>query len=343
MTINFTDAVKFYKELQHQKDAWNWLQSQIPPETLEFFAIKYRNAPKSTEKYNNDWDGIYAAAKDAGAKFPEVVCAQWALESGWGKHTSGKNNFYGLKGSGSNVNTQEFINGQWITIKAGFIDFPDLLTCTSYLVDRWYKNFGQFKGVNRATNRNECAQLLVKEGYATDPTYANKLMQIMDRQIGPEKKTELPKPTPTPAPTPTKEFNPWSPFTYKITPHITYGELTLNQENRRFNKQYQCETALELCQFLEKARTQFGNKPLIITSGNRPPAVNKSVGGASNSEHLYSAPDVGAVDFYIEGVSVWSLQDWCDRNWPYSLGYGAPKGFVHVGIRKGKPKVRWDY
>ncbi len=119
--------------------------------------------------------------------------------------------------------------------------------------------------------------------------------------------------------------------------------MTLNQENRRFNKQYQCETALELCQFLEKARTQFGNKPLIITSGNRPPAVNKSVGGASNSEHLYSAPDVGAVDFYIEGVSVWSLQDWCDRNWPYSLGYGAPKGFVHVGIRQGKPKVRWDY
>jgi len=343
MSIKLVEAARYFKEQSHQIDAWEWLQAQISSETLESFAVKYRNAPKSTEKYNNDWDGIYTAAKDAGAKFPEVVCAQWALESGWGKHTSGKNNFYGLKGSGSNVNTQEFINGQWITIKAGFIDFPDLLTCTSYLADRWYKDFGQFKGVNRATNRNECAQLLVKEGYATDPTYANKLMQIMDRQLGPEKKTEPPKPTPTPAPTPTKEFNPWSPFTYKITPHITYGELTLNQENRRFNKQYQCETALELCQFLEKARTQFGNKPLIITSGNRPPAVNKSVGGASNSEHLYSAPDVGAVDFYIEGVSVWSLQDWCDRNWPYSLGYGVPKGFVHVGIRQGKPKVRWDY
>jgi hypothetical protein len=25
------------------------------------------------------------------------------------------------------------------------------------------------------------------------------------------------------------------------------------------------------------------------------------------------------------------------------LGYGAPKGFVHLGIRKGRPRVRWDY
>jgi len=285
MSIKLVEAARYFKEQPHQIDAWNWLQTQIPSETLESFAIKYRTAPKPVETYSNTWEGVMKAGKDAGAKYPECVAAQWALESNWGKDTSGTHNYYGLKGSGTTVNTQEFINGQWITIKAGFIDFPDLLTCTSYLVDRWYKNFGQFKGVNRATNRNECAQLLVKEGYATDPTYANKLMQIMDRQLGPEKKTEPPKPTPTPAPTPTKEFNPWSPFTYKITPHITYGELTLNQENRRFNKQYQCETALELCQFLEKARTQFGNKPLIITSGNRPPAVNKSVGGASNSEH----------------------------------------------------------
>ena len=25
------------------------------------------------------------------------------------------------------------------------------------------------------------------------------------------------------------------------------------------------------------------------------------------------------------------------------LGYGAPKGFVHLGIRQGSPRVRWDY
>jgi hypothetical protein len=37
------------------------------------------------------------------------------------------------------------------------------------------------------------------------------------------------------------------------------------------------------------------------------------------------------------------VQDWCDLNWPFSLGYGAPKGFIHLGIRAGRPRVRWDY
>jgi len=336
VTIKLTDAAKFFEESQHQIDAWNWLQAQILPEILESFAVKYRNKSQAQPEILNTWEGVYTAAKKAGAKFPECVSAQWALESGWGAHASGKNNFFGLKGAGSTVSTQEFINGQWITIKTGFIDFPDLQTCVCYLVDRWYKNFKEFKGVNKATSRNECARLLVQEGYATDPDYSTKLIQLMDRQLQTtgEKKNDA---------VPVNGFNPWSPFTYKITPNVTYGELTLNQEARRFTKQYQCDTAKELCVFLEKVRKQFNNKPLIITSGSRPEPINSQVGGAKNSEHTYNAPSKGAVDFYVDGVDVYTVQAWCDKNWPYSLGYGAPKGFVHLGIREGKPRVRWDY
>ena len=127
----------------------------------------------------NTWKGVKAAAKAAGAKYPEVVAAQWALESGWGKHTSGKHNYFGLKGQGSERETKEFINGQWITIKAGFIDFPDLQTCVSYLVDRWYRDYKNYKGVNRAVSREDCARLLQKEGYATDPSYPEKLIKLM--------------------------------------------------------------------------------------------------------------------------------------------------------------------
>ena len=334
MTIKLTDAAEFFNKEQHQIDAWNWLQSQLTPEVLESFSVKYRNKP--IKESTITWDVVVKTAKEAGSAWPECVAAQWALESGWGQHTSGKNNYFGLKGSGSTVETKEFINGQWITIKAGFIDFPDLKTCVSYLVDRWYKDFDGHKGVNRATSRNECARLLVKEGYATDPDYSTKLIQIMDRQlqnIG-EKKDVDPH---------ASNFTPWSPFTYKITPNITYGELTLNQEARRFTKQYQCDTAKELCLFLEKVRKQFGNKPLIITSASRPEPINTQVGGAKNSEHTYSAPSKGAVDFYVDGVDINTVQSWCDKNWPYSLGYGAPKGFVHLGIREGKPRVRWNY
>ena len=334
MTIKLTEAAEFFNKKPHQIDALEWLQSQLTPEVLESFSVKYRNKP--VKETTITWDVVVKTAKEAGAKFPECVAAQWALESGWGQHTSGKNNYFGLKGSGSTVETNEFINGQWITIKAGFIDFPDLKTCVSYLVDRWYKDFDGHKGVNRATSRNECARLLVKEGYATDPDYSIKLIQIMDRQlqnIG-EKKDVDPH---------ANNFTPWSPFTYKITPNITYGELTLNQEARRFTKQYQCDTAKELCLFLEKVRKQFGNKPLIITSASRPEPINTQVGGAKNSEHTYSAPSKGAVDFYVDGVDINTVQSWCDKNWPYSLGYGAPKGFVHLGIREGKPRVRWNY
>jgi GH24 family phage-related lysozyme (muramidase) len=138
-------------------------------------------------------------------------------------------------------------------------------------------------------------------------------------------------------------FTPESPFSFKITPHITYGEFALGQEARRFDHQHQCDTAVKLAQFLEKARTQFGGKPITITSGYRPAAVNRAVGGASQSEHLYNGIGVGAVDFNIIGADINAVQAWCDKTWPYSLGYGAPKGFVHLGIRQGSPRVRWDY
>jgi hypothetical protein len=150
------------------------------------------------------------------------------------------------------------------------------------------------------------------------------------------------KPAAPPQPA-TAKLTPDSPFTLRITPHIRLGEFALDQEARRFDHQHQLDTAAELAAFLERVRIAFGGKPIVITSGYRPPAINRQVGGASGSEHLYDAPGVGAVDWYIDGVDIYKLQDWCDREWPFSVGYGAPKGFVHLGIRKGRPRVRWDY
>jgi len=136
---------------------------------------------------------------------------------------------------------------------------------------------------------------------------------------------------------------PSAPFSARITPHVRLGEFALDQESRRFDHQYQVDTAAELASFLERARQRFGGHPIVITSGYRPTSVNAAVGGASRSEHLFNAPGVGAVDFYIKGADINAVQKWCDDNWPYSLGYGATKGFVHLGIRAGRPRARWDY
>jgi hypothetical protein len=137
-------------------------------------------------------------------------------------------------------------------------------------------------------------------------------------------------------------FQPGTPFSFKLTPNVTYGEFTQQSESRRFTQQHQCTTAMALAQFVQKARDHFGG-PAIITSGHRPPKINAQVGGASQSEHLYNAANTGAVDFYIDGASVYALQAWAHKEWPFSLGYGAAKGFIHVGMRPGKTRIRWDY
>lgn len=129
----------------------------------------------------NSWEGVSAHAKRMGAKFPELVAAQWALESGFGKHTSGKHNYFGLKGAGTTTSTKEFYDGQWVTIKAGFIDFPSLAACIEYLVSRWYLDWKSYKGVNHAPRREAAAKMLQSEGYATDPTYTDKLIRLMNQ------------------------------------------------------------------------------------------------------------------------------------------------------------------
>jgi GH24 family phage-related lysozyme (muramidase) len=149
----------------------------------------------------------------------------------------------------------------------------------------------------------------------------------------------LPKVEPPPA----AKVKPGDPFSTKLTPNFTLGEFALGQPARRFVAQHQVDTATELATFLERVRAAFGGKRITITSGYRNPTVNRQVGGASNSEHLYSEPGVGAVDWYVDGADIYKVQDWCIQNWPYSTGKGAPKGFIHTGIRKGRPKVVWGY
>ena len=166
------------------EDDADWIQTYRDPAIEEDPEVPIVLTGKENE---NSWGGVKAAAKVAGAKFPEVVAAQWALESGWGAHTSGDNNYFGIKAAEgepySTCTTWEHVDGKDVTIQAKFRDFDSLQDCIDDLVTMWYKDYKGYKGVNRAQTVGECCQLLVQESYATDPHYASKLMSIINRQI----------------------------------------------------------------------------------------------------------------------------------------------------------------
>ena len=201
LTIDqFTSFFVWYKDLPHQRLAVAELWKLMPVSLLEDDAdwIQTYRSPEeekpldtivmSGKESANSWGGVRAAAVKAGAKYPEVVCAQWALESAWGAHTSGENNYFGLKAVDgepySTCTTWEHSNGKDLTIQARFKDFDSLQDCVDQLVNQWYHDFRSYRGVNRANSVGECCQLLVQEGFATDPNYATKLMSIINRQTG---------------------------------------------------------------------------------------------------------------------------------------------------------------
>jgi len=59
---------------------------------------------------------------------------------------------------------------------------------------------------------------------------------------------------------------------------------------------------------LEGVRRILGNKPILVSSGYRCPQLNKVVGGASNSQHLYgqaadfTCPDFGTPEAVIRAI-----------------------------------------
>lgn len=137
-------------------------------------------APTIGPRYQPNWKAVEVVAKDKGARWPQVVAAQWALESGWGKHTSGKNNFFGIKGTpGTARETKEFLNGKWVTITDTFKDYPSPEACIEDLIRLWYKDYKSFKGINNAPHWEEACHMLRREGYATDPTYPVKLINLI--------------------------------------------------------------------------------------------------------------------------------------------------------------------
>lgn len=103
---------------------------------------------------------------------PSVCCGQAIWESGWGR-SAPANNLFGIKGSGSSQTTQEWVNGQYITITDSFQAYKNMGECFAGY-GNLLKN-GTYQGPKKITEgRNYLEQLeriQTPPQYATAPTY----------------------------------------------------------------------------------------------------------------------------------------------------------------------------
>jgi uncharacterized protein YcbK (DUF882 family) len=91
----------------------------------------------------------------------------------------------------------------------------------------------------------------------------------------------------------------------------------------------------ELVKLLQEIRNHFG-KPVTINSGFRTAAHNKSVGGATYSQHLYGM----AADIVVKGVTPREVAAYANTLMPYTGGIGIYNTFTHVDVRTAKS--RWN-
>lgn len=90
----------------------------------------------------------------------------------------------------------------------------------------------------------------------------------------------------------------------------------------------------DLVQILQNIRYKFG-KPVIINSAYRTPEYNKSVDGATYSQHTYGK----AADITIKGVKPKEIAAYAEHFLEGKGGIGIYKNFVHIDVRK--VKSRW--
>ena len=106
---------------------------------------------------------------------PCTVIAQGALESGYNINAP---TLFGIKGDGVVLDTSEYVNGEYVNIRDSFKAYPTITAAV-----QGYYELMQSDRYTPATSAveysEECRQLSIC-GYATDPNYADKLINIIE-------------------------------------------------------------------------------------------------------------------------------------------------------------------
>ena len=121
---------------------------------------------------------------------PDILIAQAALETGWGKHVipgpngSSSHNLFSIKADpawdGNTVtrSTLEFMEGRPVRVNAGFRAYDDIGHAFDDYADFIARNPRYQRALEKAADPRAYVRELQRAGYATDPDYARKILQI---------------------------------------------------------------------------------------------------------------------------------------------------------------------
>ena len=131
-----------------------------------------------------------AGAKQGGHVFPEAAAAEAALESGYGRSGLAieDSNLFGMKQHshplyGTHVlPTKEFENGEWITVNASWVHYPNWAACFSDRMSTLErlapaKGFEHYKAALEAKDAESYIRE-VSAKWSTDPNRGEKVLEI---------------------------------------------------------------------------------------------------------------------------------------------------------------------
>ncbi|RQT09820.1 D-Ala-D-Ala carboxypeptidase family metallohydrolase [Burkholderia contaminans] len=129
----------------------------------------------------------------------------------------------------------------------------------------------------------------------------------------------------------------------QLTDHFSLAELIASTEARKrdIDNTPSAETVdnlRRLAQTLEQARVLLGGKPILVSSGYRCPALNRAVGGVSDSAHLHGL----AADFVCPafGSPLEVVRKLAASNLPFDQVIHEGGRWVHIGLAADGKKPR---
>ena len=147
--------------------------NRLTQDNLNTAIIGSGNAPATVRLGTSGFQDVIALGQASGFQFPQVMAGMWALESGWGKYHSGKNNVFNIK---------DFSGGGTLKNGSRWRDYGSVLESaqdfTELMKDKRYA-----PGLAKARTPRQALEAIAAAGYAGgESTYVDKVLRVMRGQ-----------------------------------------------------------------------------------------------------------------------------------------------------------------